>query len=94
MAMEYWYVYYKLPESARAETIVRVRRMQGTLAAQIGDTRLVERTDSGEMLTFMEVYEGVDAPARFAAALEEAVQSSGLSGELRAARRTERFREI
>jgi hypothetical protein len=94
MAMEYWYVYYKLPESARAETIDRVHRMQGALAAEVGGMRLVERTDSGETLTFMEVYEGIDTPSRFAAALEEAVLRSGLPGELRAARRTERFRDI
>lgn len=94
MAMEHWYVYYKLPESARSETIDRVRRMQGALAAQVSDTRLVERTDNGDMLTFMEIYEGIDAPTRFAAALEDALLRSGLPGELRAARRTERFREI
>jgi hypothetical protein len=92
--MEHWYVYYKLPESARAETIARVRRMQGVLAAEVGDTRLIERTDSGDMLTFMEVYEGIDAPSRFGAALEDAVLRSGLPDELRAARRIERFREI
>lgn len=92
--MEHWFVYYRLPESARTETIERVRQMQGTLAAEVGDARLVERADGAGTLTFMEIYESVEVPARFSAMLEDAVLSSGLAGDICSARRTERFKDV
>lgn len=92
--MEHWYVYYKLPSAARAQTIACVQRMQSGLASEVGTARLVERAEDGTTRTFMEIYERIEAPARFADALEDAVSRSGLSAELRAARRTERFRDL
>lgn len=92
--MEHWYVYYKLPAVARMQTIACVQRMQDALASEVGVARLVERTDDGTTRTFMEIYERIKAPGRFAAALDAAVSRSGLPTELRAARRTERFRDL
>jgi hypothetical protein len=92
--MEHWYVYYKLPATDRAQTIACVQRMQHALASEAGSVRLVERAEDSTTRTFMEIYERIEAPARFADVLEDAVSRSGLPAELRAARRTERFRDL
>lgn len=92
--MEHWYVYYKLPAAARAQTIACVQQMQSVLAAEVGAARLVERTGDSATRTFMEIYERIETPARFAVALEAAVSRSGLPVELLEARRTERFRDL
>lgn len=92
--MEHWYVYYKCPDAARSETIGRVLSMQARLAASSGTNgRLVQSTDDGDPTTLMEIYERIDDAERFAAALDDALARSGLSAELRSARRIERFQD-
>lgn len=92
--MQHWYVYYKLPRSERDATIERIRRVQEQLAQSTRvRTRLLERTEQTETTTMMEVYEDIDQPERFGAALDAVVRASGLPDSHIAARRIERFRD-
>jgi hypothetical protein len=92
--VQHWYVYYKLPRSERDATIERIRRVQEQLAQSTRvRTRLLERTEQTETTTMMEVYEDIDQPERFGAALDAVVRASGLSDSHIAARRIERFRD-
>ncbi|MGB2818842.1 MAG: DUF4936 family protein [Burkholderiaceae bacterium] len=92
--MQHWYVYYKLARAEREATIERVRRVQeqvaGTTRARV---RLLERTEPAETTTVMEVYEDIDEPERFGAALDAVVRASGLPESHIAARRVERFQD-
>ncbi len=92
--MQHWYVYYKLARAERESTIERVRRVQeqvaGTTRARV---RLLERTEHAETTTVMEVYEDIDEPERFGAALDAVVRASGLPESHIAARRVERFQD-
>jgi hypothetical protein len=92
--VQHWYVYYKLPRSERDATIERIRRVQEQLAQSTRvRTRLLERTEQTETTTMMEVYEDIDQPERFGAALDAVVRASGLPDSHIAARRIERFRD-
>lgn len=92
--MQHWYVYYKLPRSEREAVIERVRRVQAQVERSTRVCgRLLERTEQSETTTMMEVYEGIDQPERFGAALEAVVRASGLPASLIAARRVERFQD-
>jgi hypothetical protein len=92
--MQHWYVYYKVP-AGDAETIAaRVRAMFDTLAPSGTPGRLLRRTDAGGgEITLMEVYEPIVDANRFAAALDGAVRRSGLSADVIARRRVERFED-
>ncbi len=94
--MEHWYVYYKCPSGSLAQTVQRVRAMQAALAAVCAVYgRLLQRADDdGSSITMMEIYEPIGTPERFGAVLDEALAVSGVSGELRSARQTERFQDI
>jgi uncharacterized protein DUF4936 len=93
--VQHWYVYYKLPRSERAGFVARVREMQQSLAqGNPVRVRLLERCEDGsETTTVMEVYEDIREPARFAAALNDAVRASGLDAGLAGVRRIERFQD-
>jgi len=92
--VQHWYVYYKLPRSERDATIELVRRVQEQLAQSTRvRARLLERTEQPETTTMMEVYEGIDQPERFGAALDAVVRASGLPEAHIAARRVERFQD-
>ena len=92
--MQHWYVYYKLPRSERDATIERVRRVQRQLEQSTRvHARLLERTEQPETTTMMEVYEDIDQPERFGAALDALVRASGLPDARVAARRIERFQD-
>lgn len=92
--MQHWYVYYKLPRSERDATIERVRRVQQQIAQSTRvRARLLERTEQPETSTMMEVYEDIDQPERFGAALDAVVRASGLPDSHIAARRVERFQD-
>lgn len=92
--MQHWYVYYKLPRSERDATIERVRRVQRQLEQSTRvRARLLERTEQPETTTMMEVYEDIDQPERFGAALDALVRASGLPDAHVAARRVERFQD-
>ena len=94
--MEHWYVYYKCPSGALAQTVQRVRAMQVALAAQGAvQGRLLQRAnDDDASITLMEIYEQIVAPERFGAVLDGALARSGWPAELRSARHTERFQDI
>lgn len=93
--MQHWYVYYKLPRSERAGLVSQVREMQRVLAqGNPVRVRLLERCeDTGDTTTVMEVYEDIREPARFAAALDEALRASGLAAGPAGDRRIERFED-
>ncbi|MGZ8255890.1 MAG: DUF4936 family protein [Burkholderiaceae bacterium] len=92
--MQHWYVYYKLPRGERDATMARVRRVQEQVARSSGvRVRLLERTEQTETTTVMEVYEDIDQPERFGAALDAVVRACGLSDAHIAARRVERFQD-
>jgi quinol monooxygenase YgiN len=92
--VQHWYVYYKLPRSERDATIELVRRVQEQLAQSTRvRARLLERTEQPETTTMMEVYEDIDQPERFGAALDAVVRASGLPEAHIAARRVERFQD-
>ena len=92
--MQHWYVYYKLPRRERDATIELVRRVQEQLAQSTRvRARLLERTEQPETTTMMEVYEDIDQPERFGAALDAVVRASGLPEAHIAARRVERFQD-
>ena len=93
--MQHWYVYYKVERGERDATIERVRRAQQQIAGSTNvRVRLLERTDQVETTTVMEVYEDIDEPGRFAAALDAVVRAAGLPASHIAARRVERFRDV
>lgn len=94
MAMrENWYVYYPAP--ATADALPRLRSMQQRLAQASGVTvRIEARTAAGATPTWMEVYEGIADPSAFSTQLADALKASGLSEELPAQRRVERFRPL
>ncbi|MGZ8272307.1 MAG: DUF4936 family protein [Burkholderiaceae bacterium] len=92
--MQHWYVYYKLPREERDATLERVRRLQAQLAGSTSArVRLLERTEQSEAMTVMEVYEDIDEPESFGAALDAVVRAAGLPDSHIAARRIERFRD-
>ena len=93
--MQHWYVYYKLPRTEHASLVARVRDMQQSLAqGNPVRVRLLERCEDGsETTTVMEVYEDIREPARFEAALDQAVRASGLDAGLVSERRIERFQD-
>jgi hypothetical protein len=92
--MQHWYVYYKVRADARKEVIGQVRQMQEALSlSALVQSRLMERADSDEQSTLMEVYEGIREPERFAAQLEQALRDARLPPAIVDARRVERFTE-
>ena len=93
--MEHWYVYYDCPAAAADQFIERARFMQDALRATHGIAgRLVQSVPSGSRTTLMEIYEDIDQPERFAAALTDALAHSGLTDEMRNRRHVERFMDI
>jgi hypothetical protein len=93
--MEHWYVYYECPTAEAAKIVQRARFMQDALRATHGFAgRLVQSIATGSSTTLMEIYEQIDQPERFAAALTDALARSGLSAEIRDARRVERFADV
>jgi hypothetical protein len=92
--VQHWYVYYKVARSERDATLAQVRRMQEQIAGKARvRVRLLERTEVAEATTVMEVYEDIEQVGAFAAMIEDAVRTSGLSPAIVAARRTERFQD-
>lgn len=92
--MQHWYVYYKVGADARKEVIGQVRQMQAALSASAHvQSRLMERADSDEQSTLMEVYEGIREPERFAVQLEQALLHARLPVAISGARSIERFTE-
>jgi hypothetical protein len=92
-APENWYVYYPTPNSPAAALPV-LRSMQAELRQTSGiAARVEERVGSVSTPTWMEVYEGITDPDRFAATLEATVESSGLAAHA-VGRRIERFRRL
>lgn len=92
--MQHWYVYYKLDPGERSAIVERVRRMQRQLMEAIDvRVRLLERTETAGTTTVMEVYEDIADPARFAAALDNAVRFVDLDAAHVATRRVERFQD-
>ena len=92
--MEHWYVYYECPPDAVSEVVKRAQLMQGKLFASHGTVgRLVQSVGTGNRTTLMEIYEHIDQPERFSAALADALADSGLD-TLRDARHIERFRDV
>jgi hypothetical protein len=92
--MQHWYVYYKAQRAERAHLIERVREMQRQLEQgnQV-KVRLLEREEA-DQTTLMEVYEDIDEPVRFAAALDAALRASGLAADHVGRRRVERFEDV
>ncbi len=90
--MENWYVYYP---ATGAPALALLREMQRHLMqhAEV-QARLEERVGSAASATWMEVYEGVIYPDRFAGLLEAALGQHGLTEPQRAVRRIERFRRL
>lgn len=93
--MQHWYVYYKLPRAQAAQIAARVRLMQDALAAAAPVRgRLLRRVDDdGQTMTLMEQYDRIDDPADFESRLARAVAAAGLSAEIVAQRRVERFED-
>jgi hypothetical protein len=94
--MQHWFVYYKLDPTAARDLEPRLRRMQQHIAAASGvGTRLMRRADGdGSPATLLEVYDGIERPAMFEAALAAAVARAGLPAALVEQRRTERFEDL
>lgn len=93
--MEHWYVYYKVPAAETAAVANRVRAMFNALGEAAPKPRLLQRAEPGKNeVTLMEIYEPVADTASFAQALDRAVQASGLTPALVAARRIERFKDL
>jgi hypothetical protein len=67
--------------------------MLASLAAQTGvrGTLLRKTEMQNDMVTLMEVYEGIETPTAFQSAYDQAVAAAGISAEAIAARRMERF---
>lgn len=94
--MEHWYVYYKLPAAELDATLPAMRALIAAVARNSGiDARLQTRVDRPDgIVTVMEVYPEIAAPAQFGDALNAALSASDLPGPLRSGRRTERFRSL
>ena len=94
--MQHWFVYYKLEPSAARDVAPRLRAMQQEVAGRAGvRSRLMRRADTADgPVTLLEVYEGIERPAAFEAALSAAVTRAGLPATLVAQRRTERFEDL
>ena len=93
--MQHWYVYYKVAHGERDATLERVRRVQAQIARSMNArVRLLERTEQSETTTVMEVYEDIEEPERFGAALDAVVRASGLPDSHIATRRIERFEDV
>lgn len=92
--MQHWYVYYKLDAGQAAAVAARVRRMFESLPDDGPRGRLLKRTDGGDQVTLMEVYEPVADAQNFEATLARALAASGLPAELLARRRVERFEDF
>ncbi|MEP6609677.1 MAG: DUF4936 family protein [Burkholderiaceae bacterium] len=92
--MEHWYIYYECPKGTTQDTIERARLMQAALAANGPIGRLVQRIGTGDRTTLMEIYEHVEQPERFEAALADALAASGLGSDVQNGRHLERFRDI
>ena len=91
--MEHWYVYYECPPEAVNEVVERAQLMQGRLLAKHGTLgRLVQSVGTGNRTTLMEIYENIENPERFSAALADALADSGLAAD--GTRHIERFRDI
>jgi hypothetical protein len=91
-AAQSWFVYYKVPNGACNETSRRARSVAAALASRMSIApRLMRKADDAATATLMEIYEGIDDPDRFAAAMADAVVASGMPQELIDARRVERF---
>ena len=86
-------MYYKLPPRERDAMLEQVRRVQAqvTRAANVS-ARLLERTEHGEMMTVMEVYEDIEDADGFARLLDAAVRDHLPVAHV-ASRRVERFRD-
>ena len=94
--MQHWFVYYKLDAQQARELAPRISAMLAALAAATGArARLLQRADNQQdQITLLEVYEQIDDPALFEAALAAALKDSALPASLVSARRTERFAEF
>jgi hypothetical protein len=92
VAIEHWYIYYKLPVAQVDAVAVAVRSMQRRLESDGVVASLQMRVDVVDgMATLMECYSDVADAAVFGPRLDAAVAASDLPGGLRLARRVERF---
>ena len=89
-----FYVYYKVAPDAAAELAPRVKLLQQQLAASHGVAVALKRRpgEQNGMQTWMEVYTG--AAPDFAAALDLAVQQSGVAAFVMGGRHTELFMDL
>ncbi len=86
-------MYYKLASADLPLLLPRLRALQAQIAPAVAQARLQARVDIVDgVATVMEVYSGVADPAQFARRLDAA--AGALPDALRAARRTERFRDL
>ncbi len=94
--MQHWFVYYKLDAQKARELAPRISAMQGALGAATGTrARLLRRIDNlPDQVTLLEVYERIDDPALFEAALAEALKDGVFPAPLVSERHTERFAEL
>lgn len=98
MAMESWYVYYKLDAGQLAAWLPQSARLLARLQAETGvHGRLLRRADGAReaegISTLMEVYDGITDPQRFGPALDAAVAEARAAVPVCAGipRHTERF---
>lgn len=91
-AAQSWFVYYKVPSVAYSEAARRARSVTAALAGRMSIApRVMRKADDLATATLMEIYEGIDDPDRFAAAMADAVAASGMPQAWIDARRVERF---
>jgi predicted phage gp36 major capsid-like protein len=92
---ENWYIYYPAPRDGGPAALQRLRAMQQRLSTGgVGRVSIEERVGETTTPTWMEVYEDIQDPGAFAAALASALRESQLPSELMTARRIERFRSL
>ncbi|MGE5713065.1 MAG: DUF4936 family protein [Betaproteobacteria bacterium] len=92
---ESWYIYYPAPRDGGPEALQRLRAMQQRLSAGgVGRVSIEERVGEMTTPTWMEVYEAIENPGEFAAALAAALRETQLPSDMIAARRIERFRRL
>jgi hypothetical protein len=92
--MQHWFVYYKLAPQAAHDLTPRLRQMQRDAAADGVQARLMRRTAAiDDMVTVMEVYDGIAEPDAFEARLDAALRRAGLPEALLTQRRIERFED-
>jgi hypothetical protein len=93
MAMQHWFVYYKLDAATARAVEPRLHRMQQRVAGGGSvRARLLRRCDDRDgPVTLLETYDDIARPNDFAIALDAAVVQAGLPPELLAQRRMERF---